>query len=193
MRPDVRPAMKSLPLLVSLLGVLHGTFVTQLQAAPNGDFGRLFSNQNERNKLDTLRQNQQLKVIAPQANPEAEEGAEADPLVLPDPITLQGYVKRNDGAKSTLWINNQAVQEDSTVDKVQVGRVNNRGFSTKGASSDGVDVKIPANGKQIRLKAGQRYAPETNQIVEMQVVEKAKRLNLEETGVIDDGEEKSRY
>jgi hypothetical protein len=30
------------------------------------------------------------------------------------------------------------------------------------------------------------YEPESNQIVEMQVVEKAKRLRLEETGVIDD-------
>ena len=48
-----------------------------------------------------------------------------------------------------------------------------------------MDVKIPANGKKIHLKAGQMYEPETNQIIELQVVEKAKRLNLEETGVID--------
>ena len=53
-----------------------------------------------------------------------------------------------------------------------------------------MDVKIPANGKQIRLKAGQMYAPEDNKIYEMQVVEKAKRLNLEQRGVIDGGDEK---
>jgi hypothetical protein len=35
------------------------------------------------------------------------------------------------------------------------------------------------------------YEPESNQIVEMQVVEKAKRLSLEDAGVIDDGDEKS--
>jgi len=31
------------------------------------------------------------------------------------------------------------------------------------------------------------YEPETNQIKELQLVEKAKRLRLEEAGVIDDG------
>jgi hypothetical protein len=29
------------------------------------------------------------------------------------------------------------------------------------------------------------YEPETNQIIELQVSEKAKRLNLEQTGVVD--------
>lgn len=179
--------MKSEALLFCLYSMAVASFAMQVQAAPNENFGRLFSTQNERSKLDNLRQNQQLKVTAPQDKPEeGEDSAEAEPVTLPDPVTLQGYVKRNDGTKSTLWINNQAVQEDSTVDNVQVGRLNKRGFSRKGASTEGIDVKIPANGKQIRLKAGQMYAPESDQIVEMQVVEKAKRLNLEETGVIDE-------
>jgi len=104
---------------------------------------------------------------------------------------LQGYVKRSDGTKSTLWINNQPVQEDSMLDNVQIGRLNQRGSSKKAVyvkgGADSLEIKIPANGKHIRLKAGQVYEPETNQIKELKTVEKEKRLNLEETGVIDDG------
>jgi hypothetical protein len=91
---------------------------------------------------------------------------------------MQGYVKRSDGVKGTLWINNQAVQEDGTVDNVQIGRINRRGFSSKATIAEGVDVQ--ASGKKIRLKAGQMYEPETSQIKELQVVEKAKLLKLNE-------------
>lgn len=180
--------MKRLITLFSLIvSLLTGLFMAQLQAAPNDNLGRLFSRPNERNNLDNLRQNQKLKIISPQDNPQPDVMADTAPPELPDPITLQGYVKRSDGTKSTLWINNQAVQEDGTVDSVQIGRINKQGFSKKGASTEGVEVKIPANGKRVQLKAGQMYEPETNKIVEMQVVEKAKRLRLEEAGVIDDG------
>ncbi|OIQ92406.1 hypothetical protein GALL_256270 [mine drainage metagenome] len=174
-------------LLVYLVSLLTGTLALQADAAPNDSFGRLFSSPAERDKLDVLRQNQQLKVIIPKDNSPSESDDETPSVTLPDPIVLQGYVKRNDGAKSTLWINNQSVQEDSTVDNVQIGKLNSRGFSSKGASTEGVDVKIPVNGKKVRLKAGQMYEPETNEIRELQLVEKVKRLNLKETGVIDSG------
>jgi len=174
------------------VSLLVGSVAGLAQAAPYDDMGRLFSRPNERSNLDILRQNQKLKVITTQDNIQPDSITKPVPAELPDPITLQGYVKRSDGT-NTLWINNQTVQEGSTVDSVQIGRLNQRGFSRKGATTEGVDVKIPANGKQIRLKAGQMYDPETNQIKELQVVEKAKRLNLEETGVIDGGDEKSRY
>ena len=184
--------MKLCNIFSSILMLLVSLFSAHLPAAPTDNFGRLFSRPVERNNLDILRQNQKLKVITPQDNLAQEAATNATPLELPEPITLQGYVKRGDGTKSTLWINNQAVQEDSAVDSVQVGKLNQQGFSTKGASTEGVDVKIPANGKHVRLKAGQMYAPETNEIRELQLVEKAKRLNLQETGVIDGGDEKSR-
>ena len=167
-----------------LAGLLISILTLQVQAEATGQFGRLFTKASERTYLNVLRQSQQLKVVTPQDKPDPEDGAEAESAALPNPVTLQGYVKRSDGA-STLWINKQAVQEDSSVDDVKIGRLNQQGFSKKGASVEGVDVKISGNGKKIHLKAGQMYEPETNQIIELQVVEKAKRLNLEETGVID--------
>jgi hypothetical protein len=150
--------------------------------------GRLFSKPNERSNLNVIRQNQKLKVTPAADAQQSAVITEATPIELPDPITLQGYVKRNDGAANTLWINGQAVQENSSVDRVKIGKLNQRGFSNKGASTEGVDVKIPANGKQIRLKAGQMYEPESNKVYEMQVVEKAKRLNLEQSGTISDAD-----
>lgn len=164
--------------------LLIASFFTSVQAAPDDDFGRLFSRQNERKNLDIKRQNQKLKVITPQ-DLQPEPVADAAPPELPNPITMQGYVKRSDGA-STLWINNQAVQEGSAIDNVQIGRLKGQQNKT-GTGSDSLNVKIPANGQQVQLKAGQVYMPETNQIVELKTVEKAKRLNLEETGVINDG------
>jgi hypothetical protein len=79
------------------------------------------------------------------------------------------------------------VQENSTVDHVKIGKLNQRGYSKKGATLEGVEINIPANGKRVRLKAGQTYAPESNKIYERQVVEKARRLELEQSGVIDGG------
>ncbi len=174
--------LKSPTISVGLLiaSSLASLFFVQVQAAPNDNLGRLFSRPNERSNLDFLRQNQKLKIINIQTEPQLDSTAEVPQAELPAPITLQGYVKRSDGTKSTLWINNQAVQEDSMVDDVQVGRLNQRGNS----AVDALNLKIPANGKHIRLKAGQVYEPETNQIKELKTVEKEKRLNLEETGEI---------
>lgn len=167
-----------------LTALLVSVFTMPLQAVPGDDFGRLFSRQNERKNLDILRQNQKLKVVTPQDALQPESTEDVEPPELPDPITMQGYVKRSDGS-STVWINNKAVQEDSSVDNAQIGRLNPQ-KNNAGASSDSLNVKIPANGKHIRLKAGQVYMPETNQIRELKTVEKEKLLNLEETGVIGD-------
>lgn len=189
----VNKTMRAFTLITGLLLSSLAGALTQVQAGQNEDLGRLFSRPDERKNLDYLRQNQPLKTVTSAENLQSEEALDAAPLALPDPITLQGYVKRSDGTKSTLWINNQAVQEDSTVDNVQIGKLNQQGRSNLGDSPDGLEVKIPANGKRIRLKAGQVYEPETNQIKELKAVEKEKQLNLEETGVIGGSNEKSPY
>lgn len=150
----------------------------QLQAAAEDDFGRLFSSSVERKKLDILRKNQKLIVASPQKNTRLEPAADE----LPEPITLQGYVKRSDGS-TTLWVNNKAVQENSTQDDVEIGRLSKQKNSAK-SGSDSLNVRIPATGKNVRLKAGQVYEPETGRIVELRLLEKEKQLSLEDTGVI---------
>jgi hypothetical protein len=78
--------------------------------------------------------------------------------VLPRAVNLQGYVKRNDGKHGTVWVNNQAMQENSGNKDVQVGRLSE--------NSNRVPIKLSGNGKHLNLKAGQVYDPETNKVRE---------------------------
>lgn len=178
--------MNKLPgLIIYLLPVcLIGLASMPLQVAAEDDFGRLFSSQAERKRLDILRQNQKLIVVTPQKSMPSEPAVNE----LPEPITLQGYVKRSDGS-TTLWVNNKAVQENTTQDNVEIGRLSKQKSSAKNAS-DSLNVRTSVNGKNVRLKPGQVYDPETNRILELRLLEKEKQLRLEETGVIG-GDEKS--
>ena len=119
--------------------------------------GRLFTSPAERSNLDYLRQtkkNEPLKVESPTL--EAETAP--TPIVLPDAVNLQGYVKRNDGKQGTVWVNNQALQENSGNKEVTVGRLSD--------SSNRVPIKLSANGRRLNLKAGQVYDPENNRVRE---------------------------
>lgn len=171
--------------VTSLIALLVSLLTIPLQAAPNDDFGRLFSRPSERKSLDIMRQNQKLKVIT-QQDLQRESSTENEPVELPEPVTLQGYVKRSDGS-TTLWVNSKPVQENSAVDDVEIGHLTKQQGVVKN-SSDSLNVKIPATGKRIRLKAGQIYEPETNQIKELRQLEKEKQLRLEETGVVGSDE-----
>lgn len=168
--------------IVFVLAVfLIGLMSTPLLSAAEDDFGRLFSTAAERKKLDILRKNQKLIDATPQKNTSFAPAVDE----LPAPIALQGYVKRSDGS-TTLWINNKTVHENSIQNDVEIGRLNKQNSSAKN-TADSLNVRIPATGKNVRLKAGQVYDPETNRIVELRLLQKEKQLDLEETGIVDGG------
>ena len=138
--------------IITLLLIVLSQFA--LAAEP---IGRLFTSPNERSNLDYLRQtkkNEPLKV----ESPTQELDAAPAPVMLPDAVNLQGYVKRNDGKQSTVWVNNQAMQENSRNKDVTVGKL--------AAGSNRVPIKLSANGKRLNLKAGQVYDPESNRVRE---------------------------
>ena len=118
--------------------------------------GRLFSSPAERSTLNYLRQTKKALVVAPVQ--ELTQQAEPAPVVLPDAINMQGYVKRSDGKQGTVWINNQAMQENSGNKDVQVGRLPENG--------NRIPLKLPANGRRLTLKAGQVYDPESQRVTE---------------------------
>ena len=89
---------------------------------------------------------------------ELTQQAEPAPVVLPDAINMQGFVKRSDGKQGTVWINNQAMQENSGNKDVQVGRLPENG--------NRIPLKLPANGRRLTLKAGQVYDPESQRVTE---------------------------
>lgn len=119
--------------------------------------GRLFTTPSERSNLDHLRQTKK-KLIAPTVVDAPADALEASPIVLPEAVNLQGYVKRNDGKQGTVWVNNQALQENSRNQDVAVGKLSE--------NSNRVPIKLSGNGKQLNLKAGQVYDPETGRVRE---------------------------
>jgi len=117
--------------------------------------GRLFTTPAERASLDNLRNVSKIPTIEPVA---VESGEEAEVAVTAPPplVSVQGYVKRSDGKKGTVWVNQQAMQESSGNSDVQVGKLRQNGNS--------VSLKLPATGKSLELKAGQVYDSETGQV-----------------------------
>ena len=116
--------------------------------------GRLFTTPAERASLDAQRQIRKVPELV-DAN-KTEETAVAP--TLPSTISVQGYVKRSDGKKGTVWINQTPVQEDASTANVEVGKLKPDGNQ--------VQLKLPATGKKLSLKAGQVYVPETDNISE---------------------------
>ena len=129
-------------------------------AASEDSLGRLFTTPAERASLDHLRQTKKVEVL------EADKPTEAEAApAVPSSISVQGYVKRGDGKKGTVWVNQTPMQENSSTDEVQVGKLRSDGNQ--------VQLKLPANGKSLNLKAGQVYVPETDSISEINAHSKA--------------------
>jgi hypothetical protein len=145
--------MKYFILLCTLLSQLA---FAQLAFAAE-PIGRLFTSPAERSNLDYLRQTRK-KISAPVIIEAPIDAPEAAPIVLPRAVNLQGYVKRNDGKHGTVWVNNQALTENSGNKDVQVGSLSE--------DSNRVPIKLSANGRRLNLKAGQVYDPETNKVRE---------------------------
>jgi hypothetical protein len=141
--------MKHMITLVLLLLVCQVTVAAE-------SLGRLFTTPKDRANLDYLRQTR--KVIVPQKVEETSMQS-TQALVLPNAVELQGYVKRSDGKKGTVWINQQAVQEGTKNRDISVGQIPSQ--------QNRVPIQINASGKVLSLKAGQTYDPETNRVREM--------------------------
>lgn len=125
-------------------------------AAEPAPLGRLFLTPGERAALDVVRQNNRPpeKIITPGAMGEDEESANA-PAAPPPIVTVHGYVKRSDG-KGTVWVNDQSVQEKSTSNNIEIGKL-------QGNTND-VQIKLPSTGQTIKLKAGQSYDPGSGKV-----------------------------
>ena len=120
-----------------------------------GETGRLFFTPSERARLDEIRANAKSIEVTNDPN------AIAAPVEIgpPSDVSIQGYVKRGDGKKGTVWVNGQAVQENSSGAGVEVGKLQ--------GSSNQVPVTLPSSGRSLKLKAGQVYSPSTDSVSEI--------------------------
>ena len=113
------------------------------------DFGRLFTTPEQRANLDYLRKTSKAPSLEENTgNAEPTFELPTEPLEPPASVSLQGYVKRSDGKKGTVWVNNTPMQESTKNSDIQIGTLKD---------SARVDINLPANNKHLRLKAGQVY------------------------------------
>lgn len=138
-----------------ILGLL---LTAQLSMAAE-PLGRLFTTAAERDALDRLRQSQRGQLLEQAPPSEAPETMPAPEPAPPQSLSIQGYIQRSDGGKGTVWVNHQPLQEGSDNGQVQVGKLN----------KNGIPVTIRENGRNVRLKAGQEFNPETGEITERNV------------------------
>ncbi len=82
-------------------------FILTTLAVADEAIGRLFFTPEQRQHLERLRVDNQLRTITTETNSETRTSVSA----MPD-MKTQGYVKRNDGKKSTRWVNGKPVQTD---------------------------------------------------------------------------------
>jgi len=137
-----------------ILFVLMSNFLMPGTAIGAESFGRLFTTPAERANLDYLRKTTQLPKIVPDQPAEVEVGP-----AVSSPVSVEGYVKRSDGKKGTVWVNNAPMQEDSGSNEVSVGKLRRDGNQ--------VPIKLSTTGKSLSLKAGQVYDPETDSVSEI--------------------------
>lgn len=134
------------------------------------EMGRLFFTPAERARLDELRANAKSVEIVDTLGLEAP--AEVAP---PSDVSVQGYVKRGDGKKSTVWINGQPVQENSSGAGVEVGKIQ--------SGSNQIPLMLPGSGRSIQLKAGQIYDPVNDQVSDIKASKNPARDGEAESSV----------
>lgn len=137
------------------LAWLHLLFSVQVYAA---DLGRLFTTSQERSNLDTLRRNSQPSAMKERPEPQTIALPPAAQALTEGSVHVQGYVQRSDGKKATVWVNQQAMQEGSQTETLQLGKL--------GASQQGIIIRLPHSGKKLQLKPGQVYDPQQDRISE---------------------------
>lgn len=179
-------------ILISLLytSLVCISMPTHAEVAQYDDLGRLFSKPEQRQALDAQRKVPSV-IYQPKNKPAkkrhvVKQQVKAKPnLPMPAPITMQGYVKRSDGP-NTIWINNKPVQENSMVDQVKVGRLSNKSSQKNSLikskqqlqNIDQLVIKIPANGKYVKLKAGQGYDASANAVSEITTRARENQIQL---------------
>lgn len=125
------------------------------------EFGRLFTTPTQRANLDYLRQTSKTPLVSnPSTNGTEEVAIPVESATPPASVSMQGYVKRSDGQKGTVWVNNTPMQENTKNSDIQIGKLKD---------SNRVDISLPANNKHLRLKAGQVYDSDSNSVVEASV------------------------
>ncbi len=139
-----------------ILAIFCLLFVSSASAQET--FGKLFTSPAERANLEYLRsitkdvtEKENQKQVQTEIIPT--QGLDDVNDATPAPIAVEGFVKRSDGKKGTVWVNHEAILENTKRDDLSVGKLAN--------DKNEVDIGLK-NGKHVVLKAGQVYEISSN-------------------------------
>jgi hypothetical protein len=122
------------------------------------DLGRLFTTPQQRNTLEKLRHQEpvvEIKVPEITFEEPAVEAEENKPVI--GGITVNGLVYRKSG-KSTAWINSANTYEGNFGNQyIQIDAYN--------IKPEDVEILIPINQATVKLKAGETYDPEMDEVI----------------------------
>lgn len=123
-------------------------------AAEVFDDGRLFTTPKQRERLDRARAG--VRVETPDAG-RAPALSEPEPAESPPEVRLRGFVRRS-GGPTAVWVNDSSTLGGGGLGgdlEVEGGRV-------EGST---VVIRLP-DGRQIRLKPGQRWDPQSGRVTD---------------------------
>lgn len=148
----------------AIIFIMLALQVSKAIAAEGHGISRLFTTQVERERLDSVRKLASVAAMQAQevkANANAEDVESGD--FLPEKISMQGFVKRSDGKKSTLWINHYAIQEGASKGDIQVGSFN----KNERQINNTIHFKLKKSDQVFDLKPGQDYLPSQSRVVDL--------------------------
>lgn len=120
-----------------LLFLLAGISLADTPSFAAEPLGRFFFTPAQRAQLDTARTQKNRATLS------SEKPEDATPV--PEILTYDGAVRRSDG-KSTVWLNNRAINDRGASGGVVVGRVRPNGTLT---------LQVPQTARSAELKVGQ--------------------------------------
>jgi len=118
--------------------------------------GRLFMTPAERAHLDALRAAQPMRVETQAHGDTPQAAIDIPPPPPPEPFTMNGLVVRSSGP-NTAWVDGRPVHQ--TQDTGKGVSINTRTMDSSGAA-----VTVLESGRPVRLKPGQTYIPQGNQV-----------------------------
>ncbi|MCC6534020.1 MAG: hypothetical protein IT531_15835 [Burkholderiales bacterium] len=127
------------------------------QSLPAPQLGRLFFTPAERAALDDMRRRPQAPAVATAAKPAEKPAPPAAPA--PEYVTLNGVVRRSDGA-TTVWLNRKPVRGAQSEQGIVVAP------AARTASPADVTVRVPQTGRVVDLKVGQQLEVNSGRIQE---------------------------
>jgi len=134
-------------LVFLVLANIFTVFSVQADALALPGFGRLFTTEKERQRINQSR----LRSLTQSDMNQSEK------LIVPPTVMMQGFVKRHNG-KNVVWVNNE-----NTLDH----RLKQKGIHVNTRNIHGNQVDLSVAGKRVTLKPGQTLQKESAGIIKI--------------------------